>query len=205
MKLKIKIYKQIFFFVFLLLGLSGCTISLQEEQSQNEEATNSQQPTLVVDSCDLSGKREANAIVDVGYGDRIYLAKTNENKQLVEVTAKEIILQTEKNLYKGRYCKDEAKVAGTEKKNLDEGHVIADSLGGVSNAYNITPQDSTQNRQGTQADFEEQIRTALENKKSVTDFQAVISYPNSKTMIPNSYEIKFKINSREYTYSFDNQ
>ena len=51
----------------------------------------------------------------------------------------------------GRYCNDEAKVPGVEEPDLDEGHVIADSLGGVSNAYNITPQNSTLNRHGDQA------------------------------------------------------
>lgn len=32
---------------------------------------------------------------------------------------------------------------GVESDNLDEEHVIADSLGEISNAYNITPQNST--------------------------------------------------------------
>lgn len=36
--------------------------------------------------------------------------------------------------YDGRYYYDEAKVPGTENANLHEGHVVADSLGGMANA-----------------------------------------------------------------------
>ncbi|WP_239992629.1 hypothetical protein [Trichococcus alkaliphilus] len=49
---------------------------------------------------------------------------------------------------------DEAKVPGTENSNLDEGHVIADSIVGVVNAYNITQQDSVLNRYEDQAYME---------------------------------------------------
>ena len=41
---------------------------------------------------DLSGYREANVKVDIGFGDREYWAYTNEYGQLVRVTAKQIIL-----------------------------------------------------------------------------------------------------------------
>lgn len=67
------------------------------------------------------------------------------------MVAEEILLQndeTEDVTSAGRYYHDEAKVPGVEHSDLDEGHVIADSLGGVSNAYNITPQDSILNRHG---------------------------------------------------------
>ncbi len=83
---------------------------------------------------DLSGYRAANVVVDIGFGDREYWAYTNEYGQLVRVVAAEIILQdnaTEPVNSEGRYYDDEAKVPGTENANLDEGHVIADSLGGV--------------------------------------------------------------------------
>lgn len=99
---------------------------------------------IVVDGGNLSGYREPNVVVDIGFGDREYYAFTNEYGQLVKVMAKEIILQddsTEPVNSSGRYYQDEAKVPGVESKTLDEGHVIADSLGGVSNAYNITPQN----------------------------------------------------------------
>ena len=83
---------------------------------------------------ELSGYRTANVVVDIGFGDREYWAYTNEYGQLVRVVAAEIILQdnaTEPVNSEGRYYDDEAKVPGTENANLDEGHVIADSLGGV--------------------------------------------------------------------------
>ena len=105
----------------------------------------------------MSGYREPNVVVDIGYGDREYWAFTNEYGQLVRVIADEIILQDDSNepvLSSGRYYSDEAKVPGVESDVLDEGHIIADSLGGVSNAYNITPQDSTLNRHGDQAYME---------------------------------------------------
>lgn len=116
-----------------------------------------------VDGGELSGNRESSVVVDIGFGDREYWAFTNEHGQLVRVVAEEIILQdddTEDVLSSGRYFSDEAKVPGVESDVLDEGHVIADSLGGVSNAYNITPQESTLNRHGDQAYMEDAIRNA---------------------------------------------
>ena len=67
---------------------------------------------------DLSGHREPNVVVDIGFGDREYYAFTNEYGQLVKVIAKEIILQdesTEPVNSNGRYYKDEAKVPGVER------------------------------------------------------------------------------------------
>jgi hypothetical protein len=116
---------------------------------------------------------------------------------------KNIILQnpnTDHVLSSGRYYSNEANVPGTESPNLDKGHVIADSLGGVSNAYNITPQDSTLNRHGDQAYMEKVIRDA----GGCTDFVAVISYPNTQTQIPNHYKFTYKIQGRSITDEFDN-
>ena len=99
---------------------------------------------IEVDGGDLSGYRQPNVVVDIGFGDREYWAFTNEHGQLVRVIADEIILQDDNNepvTSSGRYYSDEAKVPGVERDDLDEGHIIADSLGGVSNAYNITPQE----------------------------------------------------------------
>ena len=76
--------------------------------------------------------------VDIGFGEWEYWAYTNEYWQLIRVAAAEIILQnnaTKTVNYEGRYYDDEAKVPGTENANLDEGHVIADSLGGMANVY----------------------------------------------------------------------
>lgn len=158
---------------------------------------------LYVDGGDLSGHRESNVVVDIGFGDRKYYAFTNEYGQLVKVIAKEIILQddsTEPVNSNGRYYSDEAKVPGVESKTLDEGHVIADSLGGVSNAYNITPQNSTLNRYGDQAYMEKVIRDA----GGCTDFVAIITYPDTTTQIPSHYSYTYTINGNVINDEFDN-
>ena len=100
----------------------------------------------------------------------------------------------------GRYYSDEAKVPGVESDVLDEGHVIADSLGGVSNAYNITPQDSTLNRHGDQAYMEDSISRA----GGATDFEAIITYRNTKTQIPSSYQYTYTIMGNKIVDTFDN-
>lgn len=192
------------------------------EQSEKEKNTNEQEKLvetstreqeekelfkgyklIEVDGGDLSGHREPNVVVDIGFGDRKYWAFTNEYGQLVRVIADEIILQddrTEPVTSSGRYYADEAKVPGVERPDLDEGHVIADSLGGVSNAYNITPQNSTLNRHGDQAYMEQMIRKA----GGATNFEAIITYPNTKTQIPSSYQYTYTINGNKIVDKFDN-
>lgn len=158
---------------------------------------------IEVDGGDVSGYRESKVVVDIGYGDREYWAFTNEYGQLVRVIADEIILQddsTEPVLSTGRYYSDEAKVPGVESDVLDEGHIIADSLGGVSNAYNITPQDSTLNRHGDQAYMEDAIRKA----GGATNFEAIITYPNTETQIPSSYQYTYTLMGNEIVDTFDN-
>ncbi len=158
---------------------------------------------LEVDGGDLSGYRQPNAVVDIGFGDREYWAFTNEYGQLVRVIADEIVLQddrTEPVTSSGRYYSDEAKVPGVESDVLDEGHIIADSLGGVSNAYNITPQDSTLNRHGDQAYMEKSIRDV----GGATDFEAIITYPNTETQIPSSYQYTYTLRGNVIVDTFDN-
>jgi hypothetical protein len=158
---------------------------------------------IEVDGGDLSGYREPNVVVDIGYGDREYWAFTNEHGQLVRVIADEIIIQDDSNepvLSSGRYYSDEAKVPGVESDVLDEGHIIADSLGGVSNAYNITPQDSTLNRHGDQAYMEDVIRST----GGATNFEAIITYPNTETQIPSSYQYTYTLMGNEIVDTFDN-
>lgn len=141
--------------------------------------------------------------VDIGYGDRTYWAFTNEFGQLVYVTADKITLQddsTEPVNSDGRYYPDEAKVPGTEREDLDEGHVIADSLGGVSNAYNITPQNSTLNRHGDQAYMEKVIRDA----GGCENFVATITYPDTTTQIPSHYHYEYVLNGNAVVDDFDN-
>ena len=151
----------------------------------------------------MSGYRAANVVVDIGFGDREYWAYTNEYGQLVRVVAAEIILQddaTEPVNSQGRYYDDEAKVPGTENTNLDEGHVIADSLGGVANAYNITPQDSVLNRHGDQAYMERNIVQS----GGATNFEAIITYPDTTTQVPNYYKYTYTINGYQVVDEFQN-
>ena len=158
---------------------------------------------IEVDGCNQSGHREAKVVVDIGYGEREYWAFTNEYGQLVRVIADEIILQndnTESVTSQGRYCSDEAKVPGVERSDLDEGHVIADSLGGVSNAYNITPQQYVLNRHGDQAYMEDAIRKA----GGATNFEAIITYPNTSTQIPSSYQYTYTIKGTKVVDKYDN-
>ena len=152
---------------------------------------------------ELSGYRAANVVVDIGFGDREYWAYTNEYGQLVRVVAAEIILQddaTEPVNSDGRYYDDEAYVPGIENSNLDEGHVIADSLGGVANAYNITPQDSVLNRHGDQAYMERNIVQA----GGATNFEAIITYPDTTTQVPNHYRYTYTINGYQVVDEFQN-
>ena len=152
---------------------------------------------------ELSGYRAANVVVDIGFGDREYWAYTNEYGQLVRVVAAEIILQddaTEPVNSDGRYYDDEAYVPGTENSNLDQGHVIADSLGGVANAYNITPQDSVLNRHGDQAYMERNIVQA----GGATNFEAIITYPDTTTQVPSYYKYTYTINGYQVVDEFQN-
>lgn len=188
--------------------LAAENIVLDEEQVKSEEVFITKDSLegnklIEVDGGNQSGHREPNVVVDIGYGDREYYAYTNEHSQLVKVTAKKITLQdesTEPVLSTGRYYSDEAKVPGVESPTLDEGHVIADSLGGVSNAYNITPQESILNRHGDQAYMEKVIRDA----GGCIDFVAVITYPNTNTQIPSHYSYTYTINGNVVHDEFDN-
>lgn len=176
---------------------------LEETPTKTNDDLFSGYELIEVDGGDLSGDRESSVVVDIGYGDREYWAFTNEYGQLVRVVAEKIILQddsTEPVLSSGRYFSDEAKVPGIESDVLDEGHVIADSLGGVSNAYNITPQESTLNRHGDQAYLEDTIR----NAGGATNFEAVISYSDTETQIPSKYQYSYNINGNSVVDTFDN-
>lgn len=197
--------KTLIVILLLSLVLTGCTppvAPIQPEDSTFEISFDGYR-VIEVDGGNQSGDREANVVVDIGFGDREYYAFTNDHSQLVKVVAYEIILQddsTEPVLKTGRYFHDEAKVPGVESPTLDEGHVIADSLGGVSNAYNITPQESTLNRHGDQAYMEDAIRKA----GGCTDFEAIITYPDTKTQIPSHYSFTYTLKGKVIHDEFDN-
>jgi len=171
--------------------------------NENIEYNGATYKIIQVDGGDISGIRQPNVAVDVGYGDRLYWALTNEHSQLVYVIADKVVLQderTEQVTSDGRYYNDEAKVPGTERSDLDEGHVIADSLGGVSNAYNITPQDSTLNRYGNQAYMEKVIRDA----GGCGNFVATITYTDITTQIPSHYHFEYDLKGNAVVDDFDN-
>ncbi len=194
-----KIRHNWFAILLICILLTGCSTQSQEQAEPSFQGYK----IIEVDGGDLSGYREASVVADVGFGDREYWAFTNEYGQLVRVTAKEIVLQddeTEPVKSNGRYYDDEADVPGTERADLDKGHVIADSLGGVSNAYNITPQDSTLNRRGDQAYMEKAIHDA----GGCTDFEAIITYPDTATQIPSHYHYTYKLNGNKIEDDFDN-
>lgn len=158
---------------------------------------------IKIDGGDTSGYRQANVVVDIGFGSREYWAYTNEHGQLIRVTAKEIILQDDsiEPVKDGRYYSKMADVPGVgSKTGYDRGHVIADSLGGVANAYNITPQEATLNRHGDQAYMEKNIRDA----GGATDFEAIISYPDANTQIPSKYKISYTIKGNKVVDEFEN-
>ena len=176
---------------------------VEETPTQSNNERFSGYKLIEVDGGDLSGYRETNVVIDIGFGDRKYWAFTNEFGQLVRVIADEIVLQddrTEPVTSSGRYYNDEAKVPGVERADLDEGHIIADSLGGVSNAYNITPQDSTLNRHGDQAYMEDAIRKA----GGASNFEAIITYPNTETQIPSHYKYTYTLKGNKIVDEFDN-
>lgn len=202
--------------LLICIFLTGCSSQPQEDKQQastqysvitgsaaETESSSGNYKKIVVDGGDMSGYREANVVVDIGFGDREYWAFTNKYGQLVRVTADKIILQNDKTepvLSSGRYYNDEADVPGTERADMDKGHIIADALGGVSNAYNITPQDSALNRYGDQAYMEKNIREA----GGSTDFEASITYPNTTTQIPSHYHYTYTLNGNKVTDDFDN-
>lgn len=204
--------------MFVVAGLSNSEFMLQEIEEQSSSVVNSTDVnqeveasddlfpgyTLIeVDGGDLSGYREPSVVVNIGFGDREYYAFTNDYGQLVKIVAKAIVLQdddVEPVLESGRYYPDEAKVPGVESSTLDEGHVIADSLGGVSNAYNITPQNSALNRYGDQAYMEDGIRKA----GGCSDFVAIITYADSRTQIPEHYSYTYTLMGNVINDEFDN-
>lgn len=171
--------------------------------------------TKKVSVCDMGKTRQKNVVVDIGvdskYANRDYYGYTNKYGQLVRVDAAQIIAQDEtyEKVVWGRsgigkelrYCKSEAQVPGSEPPKYDKGHVIADSMGGVANAYNITPQIEEINVTGSQAQMEKMFRVAFAQKKTVTDFRMKMSYKNKKTNIPYKYTVTFKIDGKKYNFS----
>lgn len=175
--------------------------------------------TKEVSVCDMTTTRAENVVVDIGfdskYTNRDYYGYTNKYGQLTLVEASQVIAQNEnyEDVVAGRsglgaelrYCKTEAQVTGSKPAEYDRGHVLADSMGGVANAYNITPQIEEINVNGAQHQMEQMFRVAFANKQTVTDFQMKMSYKNKNTNIPYKYAVKFKIDGKQYSFSAYNK
>ncbi len=158
---------------------------------------------ISVDSCDLSGGRQPNVKVNVGYDFREYYGYTNEYSQLVYVQADKLVEQykSEENSKK-RYCDGQANVRDIG-GNYNRGHAIGDALGGDSNAYNIFPQLINTNK-GAYNDVERQLQDTLYNSGSVTNFELKLTYPNSSTNIPSSYTMSYNLNGAYDEHTFNN-
>ena len=70
----------------------------------------------------------------------------------------------------------------------------------VANAYNITAQDSVLNRHGDQAYMERNIVQA----GGATNFEAIITYPDTTTQVPNHYRYTYTINGYQVVDEFQN-
>lgn len=184
-------------------GLTGRAFAMRWDAIQAE----AQQSGIDGSLCDTDTReRTANVVVSIGATDdgvpREYYAVTNSTGQLVEVIARDIIVQnddTETVSDKGRYCDYLPFVPGAG-KGFDRGHVIADSLGGQSNVYNLAPQNATLNRYGDQAFIENQIRKA----GGAADFHAVLTYPDSHSDVPSRYSIAYSLENTPRVRTFAN-
>lgn len=70
----------------------------------------------------------------------------------------------------------------------------------MSNAHNITPQNSTLNRHGNQAYMEKVIRDA----GGCTNFIVTITYQDNSTQIPLSYRYEYVLKGNSIIDEFDN-
>lgn len=159
---------------------------------------------ISVDSCDTTGSRQPNVKVEVGYGSRDYYGYTNEYSQLVFVQADSLQLQNSKTepLIDGRYCEAQASVEGASNP-YNRGHAIGDALGGDSNAYNIFPQLTSTNS-GEYNSIEIELQETLYKGGTVTDFEVLLTYPNSSTNTPSSYTMSYYLNGEYQEHTFSN-
>ena len=87
-----------------------------------------------------------------------------------------------------------------ESKSRQRRGVIADSLGGVANAYNITPQDSVLNRHSDQFTW----NIHIVQSGGATNFEAIITYPDTTTQVPSYYKYTYTINGYQVVDEFPN-
>ncbi len=160
-------------------------------------------PLVTRDACSTNGSREANVKADIGYADREYYAYTNEYSQLVYVTADKLVQQYKSEEgSNNRYCNAQADVNDIQ-SGYNRGHVIGDQLGGVSNAYNIFPQLINTNS-GKYNNDEIALQNTLSNGGTVTNFEAILTYPNSNSNIPSEYTVTYEVNGITETHTYAN-
>lgn len=113
--------------------MKGCT---EIEESVLEENTAIAEEEIVEQ---VEENNEATSTDEEKAEETSEVGKEESEPEVVEEIeiAAEIILQddSERLMELGRYYSDEAKVPGVEHDELDEGHVIADSLGGYRTLF----------------------------------------------------------------------
>ncbi len=72
--------------------------------------------------------------------------------------------------------------------NYDRGHLVAETLGGPNNSWNVVPMYQWFNRRGPYRKMELTLESALAQGKQVL-FSATINYGNSDGRIPSAFEI----------------
>lgn len=146
--------------------------------------------------CSYNVGRNPNVKVDIGAGDRSYYAYTNEYSQLAFITADQIIVQNESTdgvTDSGKYCDQPAEISGDGTPKL----VIADSLGGASNAYNVISSINAYSQL-------EQIENEILAYGQATDFRVAISYQNTETNTPSTLEFSYKLGEDTVTHTVYN-
>lgn len=157
------------------------------------------------------GNREANVVVNGGFNDdyarRNYYGFTNEFGQLSYYKADKIIDQNddvEPVKSDGRFGTP-ADVYGTatedepEGRDFDRGHVMADSLGGAPNAYNMTPQDAYLNEHSIEVGIEGRARNG-----NIKQYTSIPLYDSTTTQTPYAYFTSFVDDGRYVEWFFYN-
>ncbi len=159
--------------------------------------------------------REPNSKVNVGFDangaiEREYWSYTNEYQQTEFLHADQIKPQDnelEKDFIdsEGRYfvVTDDGEITSDQSRpgvisGYDAGHIVADSLGGNSTTYNITPQISWLNQNGIVRQYE----TDILRNGGAYDFNSRMYYYDDDSLIPNRYYVTYFIDDGDYwTYN----
>lgn len=153
---------------------------------------------LQVSTCSYNVGRNPNVKVNIGSNGREYYAYTNEYSQLAFISADQITVQdesTETVNESGQYCDSPAAVSGDS--GTTPKTVIADSLGGASNSYNVIPA-------GNVYSGLESIENEILAAGGATEFRAYFTYPSTDSNTPDTVSISYKLGSQLMEYNFNN-